>query len=79
MKTIHLSDEGHAEIAAALEVVGQRLAAAGEQARFDQLAVAVFEFYGWSSWRSNGVRAFPAGSVFAPGAAKPSACAVVVH
>jgi hypothetical protein len=66
VKTIRMTDEGYAGLAAVLEERGQVLAAAGEQGKLDQLTVVAFEFYGWSSWRSNGARTFPAGSVFTP-------------
>jgi len=66
VKTVHLSDEGHAGLAALLEEAGQRMAAAGEQDKLERLTAVAFELYGLSSWRSNGARALPAGSVFAP-------------
>lgn len=66
MKTVHLSDEAHACLAALLEEAGQRLAAAGEQAKLERLTSVAFELYGLSSWRSNGARTLPVGSVFAP-------------
>ena len=66
MTTIHLSEEGHACLAALLEEAGQRMAAAGEQDKLERLTAVAFEMYGLSSWRSNGARTFPAGSVFAP-------------
>jgi hypothetical protein len=64
VRTVHLSDEGHAGLAALLEEAGQRMATAGEQDKLEQLTAVAFELYGLSSWRSNGARAFPAGSVF---------------
>lgn len=66
MRTVHLSDEGYAGLAVLLEEAGQRMAAAGEQGKLEQLTAVAFEFYGWSSWRSNSARALPAGSVFTP-------------
>ena len=70
MKTIHLSDEAYAEVAAALEEQGKGMVMAvdlltarfgpeseqvqGELASFTRLASAAFEFYGVSSWRSSG-------------------------
>lgn len=80
MKTIYLSDEGFAQVEAALAARAEELqelvdlatvrcgagsdAVQDEQAKLDQLTRAAYEFYGLSSWRSNGARAFPAGSVF---------------
>lgn len=82
MKTITLSDEGYAEIAAALEEKGrgqemlidllagrrgpQSEEVKAEQAKLQSLTCAAYELYGWSSWRSNGTKSLPAGSVFEP-------------
>lgn len=82
MKTIQLSDEAYAEIAAALEEKGTGLGMTihvlttrfgpeseqvqGELANFTRLAAAALEFYGVSSWRNNGGRSLPPDSVFEP-------------
>jgi hypothetical protein len=81
MKTVTLSDESYAVIAAALEKEGQGLemvialldgrrgpksGVVRERANLALLTAAAFEFYGWSTWRNNDGRSLPAGSVFEP-------------
>lgn len=82
MKTIHLSDEGYAQVAAALEEKGQGqemlidlLAGRrgpdseevkAEEAKLVALTNAAHEFYGVSTWRSNAGRILPVDSVFFP-------------
>ena len=81
-KTVRLTDDAYAEIAAALEEKAQGMEAAihvltvrdgpqseavlAERAELARLAEAAFEFYGWSTWRSNGARSLPAGTIFKP-------------
>lgn len=87
-KTIHLTDEAYAEIAAALEEKAQGMEAVihlltardgpqsegvlAERAALARLADAAFEFYGWSTWRSNGAKSLPAGTIFKPPGRKAS-------
>lgn len=78
MRTVHLTEEGFAEVAAALEEKGQGalmlvdlLSARrgadspevqAELAKFERLASAARELYVISTWRSN-----PRGNAFPPG------------
>ncbi len=87
-KTVHLTDDGYTEIAAALEekargmemVIDLLTARDGpqsegvlaERAGLARLADAAFEFYGWSTWRSNGAKSLPAGTIFKPRGGKAS-------
>ena len=82
MKAVQLSDEGFAVVAAALEAQGEGalmvvdlLSARrgpdspevqAELAKFEHLASAARELHGISTWRSNGGRTLPAGSIFQP-------------
>lgn len=80
MKTVHLTDEAFAEIAAALEdkALGQdvliefltgRFGPESDQVKAEtetmtRLKAAALDFHGISTWRSNGARAMPEGSLF---------------